>query len=163
MRKAKGDGKGSRFTVTLPRLQHDTTSAAAPEPAPLATPEPANRLRVLIVDDNEDAAEMLAMLIEALGHEAVVEHHPSLALRRIEHDRPDVCLLDIGLPDIDAYELARRIRVTLGDSVTLFAITGYGQPQDRQNAIAAGFDDHFTKPVEAQRFAGLISRLTHAT
>ena len=157
-----GDGEGSRFTVTLPRVQHDVASESTPDLVPLAAPEPANRLRVLIVDDNEDAAEMLAMLVEALGHETMVEHHPLPALKRIEHERPDVCLLDIGLPDIDGYELARRIRAPLGDSVTLVAITGYGQPQDRQSAIAAGFDEHFTKPLDAERLAELISRLTHA-
>ena len=157
-----GYGKGSCFTVTLPRVQHDSASASTPAPRAFAAPEAANRLRILIVDDNEDAAEMLAMLVEAMGHETMVEHHPLRALTRIEHERPDICLLDIGLPDVDGYELARRVRTMFGEAVTLFAVTGYGQPQDRERAIAAGFDDHFTKPLDGEQLARRISRLRHA-
>ena len=153
-----GHGKGSQFTVTLPCVQRETPETPARTPIPLTGAEASSRLRVFIVDDNEDAAEMLAMLVEALGHETMVENHPLRALERIERERPDVCLLDIGLPDVDGYELARRIKTMLGDSVTLLAITGYGQPQDRENALAAGFDEHFTKPLEGERLAELISR-----
>ena len=108
-------------------------------------------------------AEMLAMLVEAMGHETMVEHHPLHALTRIERERPDVCLLDIGLPDVDGYELARRVRTMFDGAVTLFAVTGYGQPQNRERAIAAGFDEHFTKPLDGEQLAKRIASLRHAS
>jgi len=120
-------------------------------------------LNVLIVDDNEDAADALSMLIEEVGHKTMVEYHPSQALRRAQHEHPDVCLLDIGLPDIDGYELARRLRTMLGPRVALFAITGYGLPRDREAAFAAGFDEHFTKPLELERLITLLAKLRPAT
>ncbi len=159
---SQGPGKGSRFTVTLPRVRRkpDVTPAPASVTADL---DVRHRLKVLIVDDNEDAAEVLCMLIEEMGHNTMVEHHPTHALRRAQHEPPDVCLLDIGLPDIDGYELARRLRTMLGSRVALIAVTGYGQPQDRETAFAAGFDDHFTKPLEIERLMTLLATLRPAT
>ncbi len=157
---SEGHGKGSRFTVTLPRI-HKTEA-----PVPSVTADRpgrhhgADRLKVLIVDDNEDAAEMLAMLVEAQGHETMLEHHPLRAMERIARERPDVCLLDVGLPDMDGYELARAIRNRLGPAeVTLVAITGYGQPKDRDRALAAGFDEHFAKPVNSSKLVELLATL----
>ncbi len=154
---SEGRGRGSRFTVTLPRV-HKAEVPVTAMPADGASSHTTNRLKVLIVDDNHDVAEMLAMLVDALGHETIVEHHPTHALERIARERPDVCLLDVGLPDMDGYELATEIRRRLGPaSISLVAITGYGQPEDRKKALAAGFDEHFAKPVNSGELATLLA------
>ncbi|RZA29245.1 MAG: hybrid sensor histidine kinase/response regulator, partial [Proteobacteria bacterium] len=161
---SQGVGYGSRFTVTLPRLMASSSDSQVP-PAPAETRErlSANasaRAPVLIVDDNRDAAETMGMLVESLGYEPVVEFHPVRALERLSTLTPKVCLLDIGLPDMSGYELAQEIRKRLAPApVTLIGITGYGQPQDREEALRAGFDAHFVKPVESDALAGFLSSL----
>jgi CheY-like chemotaxis protein len=99
--------------------------------------------RVFVVHDNADAADMLAMLIDGLGYQASVETHPRRALERITHEHPDVCLLDVGMPDIDGHALARAIRAAMAEAPILVAITGYSQPQNRSAALEAGFTEHF--------------------
>jgi PAS domain S-box-containing protein len=143
-----GPGRGSRFTVTLPRLSVEPDDAGVPAAlAGVPAPQP---LDVLIVDDNVDAAQILAMYIEALGHRATVWHSPGKALEHAAREAPDVCVLDIGLPEFDGHELARRLRALPGmDTVPLVAVSGYGQTRDRDRALAAGFDRHFVKPVMA--------------
>ncbi len=163
---SEGHGRGSCLTVTLPRVHRAevpvTAIAGAVQGA--GGQRDAGRLKVLIVDDNEDAAEMLALLVTALGHESMLEHHPLRALERIARGAPDVCLLDVGLPDMDGYELARQIRNKLdGTQVTLVAVTGYGQPQDRQNVLDAGFDEHFAKPLNSHKLAELLATLSPAS
>lgn len=150
-----GEGRGSTFTITLSRTDNAglrDKSRASDELAPATS-----RLRVFVVDDNADAAHMLAMLIDGMGHEALVETQPRRALERIRTERPDVCLLDVGMPDIDGHALARTIRDTFPVAPKLVAITGYSQPQDRDAALAAGFDEHFAKPVDS---AKLLSKLS---
>jgi PAS domain S-box-containing protein len=148
----------SEFTVTLPRV-------AAPSKAlePLDTEPPgtqAKALRVLVVEDNADAARMLAMYLEAAGHEVTVEHDSRAALELARAAQPDICLLDIGLPYIDGYELARRLKQQPETAAaTLIAVTGYGQEHDRRNAAEAGFDHHFVKPVDTRRLSALLTRL----
>lgn len=152
-----GPGRGSQFTVSLPLLI--TESAAPAATAPGGAGESPCRLKVLIVDDNEDAGQMLAMLIEELGHDPVLERHPLHALRRLDKETPDVCLLDIGLPDMDGFELARRVRDRLGGkAMMLAAVTGYGQPQDREQAAQAGFDAHFSKPLEMEQLESFLAK-----
>jgi CheY-like chemotaxis protein len=127
-------------------------AAAAPSP-----------LKVLVVDDNEDAGSTMGLLLEALGHEASVVHHPFDALARAPLFRPDVFLLDIGLPDIDGYELARRLRGLDGlGRFSLIALTGFGQAADQQNAQAAGFDFHCTKPVEIELLNDILAGIAAA-
>jgi CheY-like chemotaxis protein len=111
-----------------------------------------------VVDDNADAATTLTMLLDVLGHTALVEYSPSSALARARRERPDVCLLDIGLPEMDGNELARRLRTQpeTADAL-LVAITGYGQERDRKNAIEAGFDHHMVKPVDTGRLGALLA------
>jgi signal transduction histidine kinase/ActR/RegA family two-component response regulator len=152
-----GLGCGSRFQINLPRLSW-------PACAPLERADGAQRvvnegaLRVLVVDDNTDAADMLAMLVEASGHRAGVEHHPLQALERARVLRPEACLLDIGLPGMDGYELAQPARQIPGLAQTLLiAVTGYGRPEDREDARAAGFDHHFVKPVDTARLVDLLA------
>ena len=140
-----GLGKGSTFVISLPLLQEEET----PVPAPgAAGPAGAAPLRILVVDDNHDAAETLGLLLSAQGHEVAIEHGSLPALERARGMRPDVCLLDIGLPEMDGRELARRLKAdpATGGAV-LIAVTGYGQQQDRDAALAAGFAHHLVKPV----------------
>ncbi|MFD2367885.1 ATP-binding protein [Pseudoduganella sp. GCM10020061] len=152
---SRGPGHGSRFTVCLPhaqgqRMQPGETHASAP----VCTPA-----RVLIVDDNADAAHTLAMLVRALGHETEVALSSAAALEMAPAFAPQACLLDIGLPDIDGYELARRLRAQpVTAHAWLVAVTGYGQEQDRADALAAGFDAHFVKPVDTGRLAQVLAR-----
>jgi len=154
-----GIGKGSRFTVRLPCAsdQQSGHPGHASSPGLAAT---ANALRVMVVDDNVDAAAMLAMVLEALGHQVRVEHAPLQALERGQSEPPQVFLLDIGLPGIDGNELARRLRAqpeTAG--ATLIAVTGYGQDSDRQVTLAAGFDHHLVKPVDLDVLAAILAQI----
>ncbi|MCS0607357.1 PAS domain-containing protein [Massilia solisilvae] len=148
-----GPGKGSTFTVVLPLLDGGMQAAMPAPAAPAAAPG----LRVLVVDDNPDAARMLAMVLESEGHEVAVENSSAAALRRVATDVPDVCLLDIGLPGMDGYELARRLRALPALAASrLVAVTGYGQPSDRALALQAGFDHHLVKPVDLAELFGLL-------
>jgi PAS domain S-box-containing protein len=151
-----GPGKGSTFVITLPLLRDGAPPEAASPPAavPAGSPGP---LKVLVVDDNVDAAETLGLLLAAYGHEVVIEHDSLRALDRARNVAPDVCLLDIGLPEIDGRELARRLRAQpeTADAV-LVAVTGYGQQQDREQAFAAGFQHHLVKPVDAETLVRLL-------
>ncbi len=114
------------------------------------------------MDDNEAAAEMLAMLVEALGHEAMVEHHPTLALKAHRAQPAGPLPADIGLPEIDGYELARRIRAPLGDSVTFSPSRVMVNLRTRKTPSRPGSTTS-SRSLEAERLAGLISRLTHPT
>jgi PAS domain S-box-containing protein len=153
-----GLGKGSTFVITLPLMP-----AAVPEPdlaPPPATAAAAGVLKVLVVDDNVDAAETLGLLLAAHGHEVVVEHGALHALERARTLAPDVCLLDIGLPEIDGRELARRLRAQPETArAVLVAVTGYGQQQDREEAFAAGFQHHLVKPVDFDALARLLGEV----
>ncbi|HEX8787277.1 MAG TPA: ATP-binding protein [Telluria sp.] len=152
-----GLGQGSTFTVRLPLMQ---PLPGQPEPRPGAAPpgRQPRPLRLLVVDDNVDAAATLGMLLEACGHEVTVEHDSLRALERARRLRLDAALLDIGLPDMDGNELARRLRADVQTSaLVLIAVTGYGQEQDRRAAFEAGFDHHLVKPVDMGRLAGLLA------
>lgn len=152
-----GIGTGSRFAVWLPRLD-DVAAGARAEPDPAALPGAGRQLKVMVVDDNADAAQMLGVVVEALGHQAIVLNHPRLAIERSRIDLPDIYLLDIGLPDMDGYALARWLRAQPETArATLIAVTGYGQEQDRLAALHAGFDQHFAKPIDSARLAAVLT------
>jgi CheY-like chemotaxis protein len=106
------------------------------------------RRRVLVVDDNEDAASMLAMLLRSWGHEVAVVGDGPAAIDAVAEQRPDVVLLDIGLPGMSGYEVARALRATGDRTLRIVAVSGYGQPADVSLARAAGCDDHVAKPVD---------------
>ena len=112
--------------------------------------------RVLVVDDNADAADSLAMLLQVRGEEVRVAYDGEEALAAEAEFRPDVILLDIGMPKLSGYEVARRVRDLRGPGVLIVAITGWGQEEDRQRARDAGFDHHFTKPVDYAVLLDLI-------
>lgn len=157
-----GAGKGCRFVVYLPHLT-EKESSTNHEPQALNPAAPGKALRVMIVDDNADAAEMLAALIEALGHQVIVEHHARRALERVASEVPDVFLLDIGLPDIDGNELSRRLRMHPETAdVILIAVTGYGQESDRERSLAAGFDHHLVKPVDLTTLSSILSTISQS-
>jgi len=158
-----GLGKGSRFTVCLPRLaaQH---AAAQGMGTGGAGPDHPGALRILVVDDNEDAADTLAMLLEASGHGVMVEHCPQQALDRAHATAPQVCLLDLGLPGMDGAELARRLRAQPETAQALLvAVTGYGQESDRARTRAAGFDHHLVKPIDLERLQAILGAYAAST
>jgi PAS domain S-box-containing protein len=159
---SEGRGRGSEFTVRLPLAQAVADDAAlVPQPA-AAGP---GMLRVLVVDDNRDAAESLALMLELSGHDVSVRHDGPSALEAVRQGRPDVVLLDIGMPGMNGYEVAERLRQEeAGRRVLLVALTGWGQEEDKRRAVVAGFDHHLTKPVDpsslnAVLHAGELRRL----
>ncbi len=160
---SQGPGHGSEFTVRLPLYK------PAPDAPPPVTPEVASAVRqprtrrVVIVDDNKDGAESLAMLLEFWGHEVKVAYDGPSALKTVQAENPDVVLLDIGLPGMDGYQVARRVREHAQNShAVLVAMTGYGQDEDRRRTRQAGFDYHLTKPINPGALQDLISGTTPA-
>jgi CheY-like chemotaxis protein len=149
---SEGLGKGSRFTIRLPvlRIRARATAVASP----LKRVE-LRRERVLVVDDNVDAADMLSAALEALGYRTAVANDAPEALRIAGEMNPEIALLDIGLPVMDGYELAQRMRAQQ-PGIDLFAITGYGQDADQRRSRAAGFSEHLTKPVDLDKLARLL-------
>lgn len=155
---SEGVGRGSQFTVCLPRLLPQAGYANEESTSGLQTS--INALKLLVVDDNEDAAGMLAMLLEALGHHVMVEHDSFRALEQAQREMPDACLFDIGLPRMDGNELASRLRANPQTaSITMIAITGYGQAHDRAATQASGFDHHLVKPVNMQKLTSLLAEI----
>lgn len=159
---SKGGGAGSEFFVDLPRIIEPERLAEEREESTAKAPLPrtAQTLRIMIVDDNRDAAHTLAMFLEAMGHEVIVEHSSHSALERACTTQPDVFLLDIGLPDTDGNDLARRLRAAPETrNALLIAVTGYKQTPQQQNAMAAGFDHHFVKPVNTAKLMALFAAI----
>ena len=122
---------------------------------PLCSPATVHK-RVLIVDDNVDAANSLAVLLRAMGHEVFVAHEGRSALADLSRIRPDIALLDIAMPDLSGYDVARQIRERLGAAVRIVALTGFGLPEDRARAMEAGFDLHMVKPADAAFLKSLL-------
>jgi len=158
-----GIGKGSEFEVRLPALAPAAAEAriAAGTPTAIAVPPPVEACRVLVVDDNTDAADLLAEALERMGHSTRVAYDGPSALRVAAEFLPEIAVLDIGLPVMDGFELAQRIRHDLDPSgdMRLIALTGYGQESDRRRSSEAGFDSHMVKPVELGALARTIRRL----
>ena len=150
-----GLGHGSEFIVRLPLASPQPGAApAVTEPGPAAR----TRLRILIADDNRDAAESLSMLLELAGHEVRVAHLGRAALSLAQAFRPDSAVLDIGMPDLSGYEVARDLRrESWATHIQLIALTGWGQDHDRRRALEAGFDHHLIKPVDPDRLEELIA------
>ena len=142
-----GLGKGTEFVFRIPELKtgftFSDTSPSEVDPAQV------KRLRILVVDDNVDSAESLNILMTLEGHEAEMVHDGINAMKKAEEFRPDVILLDIGLPGMNGYEVARQIRKqSWGEKMALIALTGWGQNEDRERSKEAGFDTHLVKPIE---------------
>ncbi|KIG02942.1 hybrid sensor histidine kinase/response regulator [Caballeronia concitans] len=153
---SEGLGNGSTFVVRLPLMR--VQQVAAGRHAEKTGVALNHRLKLLVVDDNVDGAEALGTLLASCGHEVFVEYEPRRALERAARERPNACLLDIGLPDMDGNELARRLRERPETAdATLIAVTGYGQDEDRQRSAQAGFDHHLVKPVIMEQLAALLA------
>ena len=151
-----GAGRGSEFRVLLPRAGEIGPAPEKPG-QPMADEPEGDELRILIVDDNQDAAKMLAMLLRIAGQRVYVEYHPTRALELARTARPDVCLLDIGLPEMDGNELARRLRAQPETAnAVLIAVTGYGQENGGRGEVAPEFDHHLVKPIETGRLLSLL-------
>lgn len=149
---SEGSGKGSAFHLRLPLASEDAVGAPSGSPPPIAV----NGMdrRVLVVDDNEDAAQSLAMLLSMWGYVVEIAHDGPSALRLAERDVFEIGVLDIGLPVMDGYELAGRLRQRAGSQqMRLIALTGYGQAADRQRSFESGFDSHLVKPIDAVALA----------
>jgi signal transduction histidine kinase/ActR/RegA family two-component response regulator len=154
-----GDQRGSTFTITLPGAVVDEAHVlAAPAPLPEVAPGPS--LRVLVVDDNVDIVNMLELFLQSNGH---IVYSANTAQEAVEAARavdPQLCLLDIGLPDMSGNALAQQLRALPGTArITMVAVSGYGRKEDREQALAAGFDDYFVKPLDTDRLMTLIARL----
>jgi len=151
---SEGRGRGAVFTLRLPR--------AADVPIPLETPKtpapsPLPRRRVLVIEDNHDSAETLREVLEMIGQEVAVAHDGREGVAKARATRPEIVFCDIGLPELDGYEVARRIRADPDLAPVLVALTGYARPDDQQRAAAAGFDHHLAKPLELERLEALLA------
>jgi PAS domain S-box-containing protein len=154
-----GSGRGSRFTVTLP-LAAASGGAAPADAKPGAAASAARPLRVLVVDDNRDAAESLAQLLALQGHELATGGSGRDAVALAETFKPDVIFLDLGMPEMDGIEAARRIRaLPNGGAIRLVALTGFGQPADRASTSQAGFDAHLVKPARPEDLERLLTEV----
>jgi CheY-like chemotaxis protein len=149
---SQGTGRGTTVTIRLPRIEAPASEIGAPAAVGAAA------RRVLIVDDSADAADSLAMLLELEGHEVTTAYSASAGLEVAERLQPDVAFIDIGLPQMDGYEVARRLRASNhGREIRLVALTGYGQPEDRDEARRAGFDHHLVKPADWQSVGAILA------
>lgn len=156
--RSAGAGQGSEFVVRLPVVE--TSSAMLAPPSAVAADRAARR-RILVVDDNQDAAVSLALLLQMSGNETFLAHDGVEAIEVVEKQRPDVVLLDIGLPKLSGHDVCRRVReLPWGKDVVLIALTGWGQQEDRRRSKEAGFDGHLVKPVEPEALLDLLSSLT---
>ncbi|TLY76552.1 MAG: response regulator [Gammaproteobacteria bacterium] len=156
---SEGTGRGSEFVIRLPMLPETTQSVNGRQPATTADAPPVRR-RILVADDNADALQTLATVLELSGHEVFSAANGSLALECAERHLPEVALLDIGMPLLDGYEVARRIRAQAwGKRITLVALTGWGQESDRRRSQEAGFDSHLVKPLDLGKLTQLLARL----
>jgi CheY-like chemotaxis protein len=149
-----GPGQGSEFHVRLPLLAPPPAPPSEPKPAPMT---PSRRRRVVVVEDADDVRELLRECIEQLGHEVLVAPDGLEGVALIGEARPDIALIDVGLPGIDGYEVARRVRAARSDRVPLLvALTGYGGAEVAKRARDAGFDLHVTKPIDIERLQSVL-------
>jgi PAS domain S-box-containing protein len=154
---SEGRGKGSEFTISLPRSRRSSETRA--DASPPGREEASRGARILVVDDNEDAAQTLADALSELGHQVHVAHDGPEALSLAERIKPTICFIDIGLPVMDGYELARRLReVPSLCGVPLVAVSGYGELSAVQRSTDAGFQTHLVKPVELAKLEGWLAR-----
>jgi CheY-like chemotaxis protein/anti-sigma regulatory factor (Ser/Thr protein kinase) len=157
--RSEGLGRGAEFSIYLPALA-EAPEGVAPLRAPARAVQRMSR-RILVVDDNQDSAYFLALLLEHHGHEVRQAHDGLEAVEAAAAFQPDVVLLDIGLPVLDGYEAAQRIRQQLGSELVLVALTGWGHESDRRRSEAAGFNAHLVKPVDNDALIQLIAELPH--
>jgi CheY-like chemotaxis protein len=147
--RSNGTGQGATFEMRLPLYEGD-------EPA-IEAPQKSSSRRVLVVDDNKDAADALSTFLQMKGHQTRTAYSGNEAIQEVLAFGPEVVLLDIGLPGMNGYDAARRIRA-IDSAIQLIALTGYGQSTDRRRSAAAGFDMHLTKPVGIEELEAALLR-----
>jgi signal transduction histidine kinase/CheY-like chemotaxis protein len=156
---SEGEGKGAKLTVRLPLDKSALPQVNAATREPKGAPAAQSSRRIVIVEDSDDAREALKELLESAGHEVAVANDGAKGIERVNALSPDVAVIDIGLPMIDGYEVARRLRAEPGrEHTVLIALTGYGGPGVRAKAEAAGFDMHLTKPVDVRKLFQALQR-----
>lgn len=155
--RSDGVGHGSEFEVRLP-LATAAEVAEEARPKPAVVPLSLTARRIVIVEDNADVRELLRLKLRRLGHTVDAAADGVEGLRQIVDAKPDMALIDIGLPGIDGYEVATKVRTELGDDVVLVAVSGFGQPEDKRRALEAGFDDHITKPADVRDIEEVLAR-----
>ena len=153
--RSEGLGRGSEFVIQLPLATTQSVSATEPH-----GDEQRIEGRILVVDDNQDAANATAMLIAEMGGDARVAYDGESAIAMLQDYEPEVIILDIGMRGLDGYETCQRIRRVLGNRVLVVALTGFGQEQDKEKATRAGFDAHLTKPANGAALAGILADRT---
>jgi CheY-like chemotaxis protein len=158
--RSAGEGKGSEFIVRLPTLKKPAGDSERTK----GEFESAAGRTIIVVDDNRDSAESLAMLLEISGNKAFMAHDGVEAIEAIKKHRPDVVLLDIGLPRMDGHEVCRYVREQpWGKNIVVIALTGWGQEDDRRKSEEAGFNGHLVKPVDYDKLLELLSELTNGS
>ena len=162
--RSEGPNRGSEFTLSLPVFAHAQNTASRRRARPREEPAVAGiPRRVLLLDDNIDATAALDLLLKSLGHETCVVHDGQSALEKAVEFDPDVIFLDIGMPGLDGYEVAKRLRRLKKKSVRIVAVTGWGQEAVKRRSREAGFDLHLVKPVEPGDVAQALSPRGGAT
>jgi CheY-like chemotaxis protein len=158
---SEGPGKGSAFVVRLPLLTENVPAAVSgPSAVEASWGRSAAKHRILVVDDNRDSAESLATLLRLLGNEVRTAHDGRQGLEAAAAYHPDLVLLDIGLPGLNGYEVARRLRTEPNPHrAVLVALTGYGGEEDRRRSLAAGFDHHMVKPIDFDALRALLASI----
>jgi len=154
---SEGLGRGARFTVRLPLVAGAGTGSAAQEPVRHVPSR-----RILVIEDNEDGRAMMEALLELEGHQVRVAADGATGVAAALEWRPEIVLIDIGLPDFDGREVARRLRAA-DLPAKLVALSGYGQPEDERRSREAGFDLHLTKPVPPERLRSVLQALVPAS
>jgi CheY-like chemotaxis protein len=163
--RSEGLGRGSEFIVHLPhRVLAPANALAREETSGAANASVVRRGRILVADDNRDAAESLALVLRFSGYEVSIAFNGAEALEIGQRERPRAAIIDIGMPGMSGHEVARRMRLEAwGRNAVLIALTGWGQEQDKQAAKAAGFDEHLTKPVDPDDVERVLDDLLSAT
>jgi signal transduction histidine kinase/ActR/RegA family two-component response regulator len=153
-----GLGRGSVFEVRLPLASDAERAEEEPRPAPRTAAAAVGPRRIVIVEDNTDVRELLRLKLQRLGHAVEAASDGINGLRQIVDGKPDLAVIDIGLPGIDGYQVAAEVRTQLGQDVVLVAVSGFGQPEDKRRALEAGFDDHITKPADVRDIEEILDR-----
>ncbi|HJT17426.1 MAG TPA: ATP-binding protein [Thermoanaerobaculia bacterium] len=153
--RSDGLGRGSEFVVKLPLATEQQIAEPKEEPRP--APHTGKR-RIVIVEDNADVRELLRLKLQRLGHDVSGVSDGRDGVNKIVESKPDMALIDIGLPGIDGYQVAHQVRSHMGDRVVLVAVSGFGQPEDKRKAMEAGFDEHLTKPADVNDIENILER-----
>lgn len=155
---SEGVGKGATFTIRFPPASDASSRHEESEERPLPPAGGGRQRRIVIVEDNGDVRELLKLKLRRLGHRVEAVADGPSGVSAIVASRPDMALIDIGLPVLDGYEVASRVRGELGNEVVLVAVSGFGQPEDKRRALEAGFDEHITKPTDVQDIESVLAR-----